>query len=61
MDLWKKTKGDQSCATVKYIFWDIGFKLIIKKQKTQKEPLTLPLPAYLKEESMTLVYSTNPR
>ena len=24
-------------------FWDIDFKLVIKKQKAQKEPLTLPL------------------
>ena len=24
------------------VFWDIDFKLSIKKQKTQKKPLTLP-------------------
>lgn len=33
-------EGDESFA-----FWDINFKLVIQKRKTQKEPLTLPLPA----------------
>lgn len=60
MDLWEKMKGDQNCATVKCIFWDIDFKLIVKKQKIQKEALTLLFLAYLREESMTLVYSTYP-
>lgn len=36
-------EGDQSFAMLKLLFWNIDFKLLIRKQKTQKEPLTLPL------------------
>lgn len=35
---------DQSFATPIYAFWDIDFKWVIKKQKTQKELLTFYLP-----------------
>ena len=34
---------DQSFASPKCVFWDIDFKLVIKKQKVQKEPLILLL------------------
>lgn len=37
------SEGDQSFATPKYVFWDIDFYLVTKKQKTQKDSLTLPL------------------
>lgn len=36
------TAGNQYFAILKLPFWNIDFKLFIKKQKTQNEPLTLP-------------------
>ena len=58
-------KGEQRVtpSTPKYAFWDINFKLVIKKYETQKVSLTFPsyLPqgirieeTYLKEGSVTL-------
>ena len=41
-------EGDQSFVMPKNTFWDVDFKLVIKKQNTQKEPLT-PLFTCLKE------------
>lgn len=38
----------EQLATPKYTFWDICFKLVIKEQMIQKEPLTLHL--YLLKE-----------
>ena len=35
-------EGDQNFATPKCAFWDTDFKLVLKRQKTQKEPLTIP-------------------
>ena len=37
-----ETEANQSFATLKQPFGDTAFKLFIKKQKTQKEHLTLP-------------------
>lgn len=37
-------EGDQSFVPLKLRFWDINFKLVMKKQKTQKEPVTSPPP-----------------
>lgn len=36
-----ESERDQSFTTSKYTFWDIDFRQVIKKQKTQKVPLTL--------------------
>lgn len=49
----KDIEVDQSFATTKYAFWGLDFKLIIKKQKIQKESPTL-LP-YLPESRTTCI------
>lgn len=35
VDLKQPSEGDQSFATSRRAFWDIDFKLIFKKEKTQ--------------------------
>lgn len=37
------SEGDQRLATPRCSFWDIAFKLVIKKTKTPKQPLSLSL------------------
>lgn len=53
---WEKdgAKGDQRFTALKYAFWEFDFKLVIKKQKTQKEPLTLflSLPRRFREKNL---------
>lgn len=39
----KKQVREAKFATPKYAFWETDFKLVNKEQKTQKEPLTIPL------------------
>lgn len=38
----QRLKGTKNSATLKLPFWDTDFKLFTKKQKIQKEALTLP-------------------
>ena len=37
-----EAEGNKNSATLKLPFWDTDFKLFTKKQKIQKEALTLP-------------------
>lgn len=48
-----EAEGDQSFATSKCAFWNINFKLVVRKQKTPKEPLTLFLLASGNSEAKT--------